>query len=143
MNPYLIIGFIVALALAAGTGAYYGRDYAQAKCAEEKTDALSDAIANAAASAKIDKRLAVEEAKKQQKVRVEFKDRIVKVEGELSANPSPRECRISDPAVGLFNDLIKRANDPAAKPEPKPMPTPTEPIKRPIGHRSASLPAND
>lgn len=133
MQLYLILGIACLLAIGgAGIGGYrHGHKSATNAAKAAHADALSDAIANARESAKIDTRLAVEAAEKRQKVRTEVKERIVTVEKAIHANPSPAECRISEPAVGLFNDIIKRANDPKTDAKPPIMPPAAPAPQRP------------
>jgi hypothetical protein len=109
-NPYVLLGALIFLAVACAGSYLKGYKNAENAAKAAYADSLSDAIANARETARIDTEAAVKLAEARQKVRVEFKERVVTVEKLINANPSPRECRIPDAAVGLINELINGAN---------------------------------
>tara|TARA_R110000868_G_scaffold36757_1_gene130184 strand:- start:155 stop:538 length:384 start_codon:yes stop_codon:yes gene_type:complete len=120
-----------------------GATHAENAAKASYADALSDAIANARETARIDTEAAVKQSEARQKVRTEFKERVVTVERLINANPSPRECRIPDAAVSLFRDAINAANNTAPAAKPEPMPAPAKPTGRPTGHISADVSGYD
>lgn len=107
-NPWIWLGAVIFAALiAAGSysaGSRHATNAAKAAYAEQLVKEKAEAHAQGVE----DMQLEAEQQNQRTITKVEYRDRIVKVQGEINANPS--NC-ILRPAVRLsINDAIKSAN---------------------------------
>lgn len=109
LNPWVILGIVLAVAGAGFQGYRMGSKSAQDAARAAHATALEVAIADAKANALIDAQALIEHERARQEVRIKFQDKIVTVERLIRENPS--ECRISDERFGLLNNAIDDANN--------------------------------
>lgn len=108
LNPYAWLAVIAYSAVLVVTSYMYGGKHARDDAKAAHLEALNTVIELAEENRQLD---AKEEEKNQQVrtiTRVEFRDRIVKVEESINANPS--DCVIPEPRRLLINDAIDQAN---------------------------------
>ena len=111
---------MVAVLWAGSCGVAYikGKTHAENAAKAAYADALDDALANARKTAEIDTRLAVAEAEKRQKVRIEFRDKVTTVEKIIRENPT--NCPLPVGYRLRVNEAIDAANSATAT-EPRAM----------------------
>ena len=129
LNPYLIIGALLAVIGSAAIGYSQGAKHATAAAKAAHADAMDRALTQARENAVIDMQAAAEAAEARQQVRVQFVDRIKTVQQVIREHAPPADCRLPDPAIGLLNDAIGAANA-AASAKPQPVPAAADAGKR-------------
>lgn len=108
LNPWLWLGGLVLLITVAVGGYAKGHKDASNAAKAAYSKQLEATIAQAKENAVLDMQAAVEAETQRQQVRIEYRDRIVKIGESINANPS--DCRIPDDRLGMLNAAIDAAN---------------------------------
>lgn len=109
LNPWLLLGGVLALLVSGGGGAYLGYQYRAGQAAVELHDATVAVVEAARANAAADTAAAVRQAKT--RAAAETRIREAKLKGDLDAARKNRpECVRDADSMRLLNDLIDAAN---------------------------------
>lgn len=117
MNPYLLLGVVLAFAAATGAAYVQGRSDGRDKCvAETARDERVTQIASAAAAASAAEAIS----------RIEVRHATVRqtIEREIVEKPVFRDCRSGADAVRLFNSTLDPAASAASAPGAGELPAP-------------------
>lgn len=116
MNPYLILGIVVAL-IVSHSGAYLaGHKNASNAFKAEQLEVQNKVIETANSLAVQDNALVAVETKEQENVKIVYRTIRVKVNENIAKNVSYADCGLDDIGLSFFNSYGGTSQDIAAKP---------------------------
>lgn len=127
MNPWLLLGVVIALVVSSFGGYRYGKHVEAAEAAQRQVKAVNAAIEEHNADTIIDMEAAFEVGAAEAKAKAAANQNRQEFSHALSEKPRPIACVMPDRAFGLLVDAVDSANGNPATGLKLPNPVPLAP----------------